>query len=317
MKRRDFLVAAASAGVTAAGIDLGRRLGTETAAPSTDPSAAPSSTPSAPSSSTSAPAESAVAASPDPAATAELQARIDALAETGGTVVIARGIHALAAPLRIPGSFITLQGDGMGATVLDWRGPGAAIVNSDRSRRRDGLTVRDLSIDNNEAPEAGGIVLDQMQHVLIERCRFQAIGSGAAAIEFRGSSATYYNTVRSSWVNCSLAGSTGIRWTANDGQPNANRVIDTILSGGPGSTLLDIAAGDTALILGCGVEGGHLLSLAASFCQVIGTRFESGLIEISGNYNQLVGNSYANSVELVDRGLGNILIGEIGGLAAR
>jgi len=317
MKRRDFLVAAASAGVTAAGLDLGGRLGEETTAPPSDPSSAATPTPAVTTSPTIAPVPSAAPPSADPAETARLQARIDSLARSGGTVVLARGIHTLEAPLRIPGSFITIQGDGMGATVLDWRGPGAAIVNSDRGQRRDGLTVRDLSIDNNESPEAGGILLDHMQHALIERCRFQGIGAGGAAIEFRGSAATFYNTVRSCWVNCSIAGSTGIRWIAIDGQPNANRIIDTILSGGPGRTMLDVAAGDTALILGCGVEGGHLLSLAASFCQVIGTRFESGPIEISGNHNQFVGNSYANSVELVDRGLGNIRSGEIGGLAAR
>lgn len=312
MKRRDFLKAAGSAGVVgaAAGFGLARLTEPQPPAPSPSPTIDP-----APSGATPRPpaTPSRPLASPTGPIVGgdEVQALLDSLADTGGIVRISAGSHELVAPLRIVGSFTTVQGEGMGATVLHWRGPGAAIVNGDPARRLDGVTIRDLSIDNHNTADSSGILLEHFQHALVERCRLQGIGLRGVGVEFRGSPATFYNSVRGCWINCSGDGATGIRWTQNGGEPNANRVVDTILSGGPGRTLFDVAGGDTALILGCGAEGGRLLELAASYCQIIGTRFEGGPIRISGNFNQRIGNSYASSVEVVDSGQGNVTSGEL------
>ena len=308
MKRRDFLIATGTAGIAGAAAGLGLARVIEV------PDETATSTPGAKMASpqvVGTPFEGDGLASSDPARTAEIQGRIDAISRTGGTVRIAAGTHRLFAPLRISGSFITLQGEGMGATIIDWRGPGAAILNSDAGARRDGVTVRDLSIDTHHVADASGIVLEHFQHALIERCRLQGVGERGVGVEFRGSEATYYNTVRGCWFNVSGDGGVGVRWSGGGGEPNGNRLIDTTLSGTPRTTLIDVAAGDTALILGCGAEGGNLLRLAGSSCQVIGTRFEGGPIRIDGNFNQFVGNSYAQSVEIVDRGQGNVSSGEL------
>ena len=176
------------------------------------------------------------------------------------------------------------------------------------ARRRSGtLTISNGGVDGS----ASGVILENLYNTLIDRCRFEAIGASGVGIEFRGTGSTYFNSVRSCWVDCSTEGSTGVRWSAGDAQPNANRVFDTTVSGRGGTTGFDIGAGDTALLMGCAAEGGdQVLVIRTSFAQVIGCRFELGKVIVEGTGNRFVGNSYADTVGFEDRGSRTSRIGE-------
>jgi hypothetical protein len=251
------------------------------------------------------------ASEPVTATVLDIQGRIDDVAARGGLVRLPAGRFLLDTPLLVHGAGLTIEGEGPGATVLAWKGDGAAIRNANPAEIVRHLTIRGLTISNGEAPgTAGGIELENLYDSLVDRCRFEQIGAQGVGVAFIGSGSTYYNTIRSSWFNCSAAGSTGIRWESRSSDPNANRVIDCTISGRVGSTGMDIMGGDTALVLGCAIEGGELIRLSASYAQLIGNRFEGGPIVVTGNHNKLVANSYADTSPFVNRGSGNVRLGE-------
>jgi hypothetical protein len=311
MNRREFLIAGVSAGVPLSAWAASALLAPP-AAPVIPPPTGEPATSGAPATASPTPTEEPTS---EPAPVGDgrrIQADIDALPEGGGEVVVGPGLFVLAEPLRLARDKITLRGTGPGATLLEWVGPGAAIQNADPGVIRRQVTIRDLAITNRGVDgSAGGIALEHCYDTLVDRCRVEAIGSAGVGVEFIGTGSTYFNTLRSSWLDCSSPGSTGIRWSRRTAEPNANRVIDTTVSGRSGTIGFDILAGDTALVMGSAAEGGDILLRAAgAHGQVIGCRFELGPVVVTGDRNRFVGNSYADTSPFDDRGRGTIRVGE-------
>ena len=305
INRREFLIAGASAAVPLAAWRRRRDPRFPRPGSSTFPAQNPSP---GTSGATEAPARS---ATPD-GWTAKLQARIDALPDGGGTVAIEAGAFELDAPVLLTRDQITIVGTGQGATTLLWSGDVRRFASDDPGQVRRQTTIRILRSRTgaSTARPAGSSwetsTTRSSTGVASRRSGRAAWASSSEAREARTST-----RCAPVGVDCSTEGSTGVRWSAGDAQPNANRVFDTTVSGRGGTTGFDIGAGDTALLMGCAAEGGdQVLVIRTSFAQVIGCRFELGKVIVEGTGNRFVGNSYADTVGFEDRGSRTSRIGE-------
>ena len=243
-----------------------------------------------------------------------VQQALDAIVANGfgGELTLPPGAYNFEAPVFIGGNNLTIEGKGLNATTLNYRGEGALFRNSDTTQIRRRFTMRDLRIDNGGVGTAGGIRFENFYDSLVERCQFENPGaSGGLAIEFYGTGSTYLNSCFKCYFNLTVAGGKGLKWTAGAAHPNSERILDcyfNCVSGAIALDMTDLSSTANHIISNeFNLAGGTPIVIGGSHTSYIGNQHDgtASTISVSGNYNRFASNTNAGVMTWSDTGTNN------------
>ena len=171
----------------------------------------------------------------------------------GGVVLVDDGNFRVNSPLRIPGAGITIQGNGMWRTVIDYNGSASSIIRANVLGSSNAyIFVRDLAILPNNASDVC-VDFSSISNGAVERVRIWG-GVSFAARQSTGvllsasSASCYANVIRDCDIQyCTAA----VRITAG---ANANRIYGGQLQSSTDGILIDGALSDDILVHGVRIE---------------------------------------------------------------
>lgn len=163
--------------------------------------------------------------------TAAIESAINSLSSTGGTVYFPSGTYRCASSLDISHSNITLQGNGWTSIIFHGNGVNNDVIRIASSKTN--VTIRDLAVDGNKANQTtfsvgiktqgsndglkiinvyvhdtfnSGILIEDSQNILIEKCYLKDIGKTGSDTNFYGVGIDFQQSKNWTVRNCTIEG---------------------------------------------------------------------------------------------------------------
>lgn len=195
------------------------------------------------------------------------QVEINAAVNAGYNTRLSQGTFTDNAPIIISDSYKTLEGQGWGSVIEAATDLNSAIICTDKtSTARYGITIRDLTVDGNEANQSTsgvGIDLTSMQQSLIEHVKVYDCKTDGIYAD--GTTPTYALCTLNNIERCiiSAGGGDGVHLKACYGV----NVVDCPYIGNNGGSGVNLESGGELTVTGCCIDQNTSRGIYAYACK--------------------------------------------------